>query len=104
MKGMKCMCGKITKYEKNLSFNGHTIDGWKCKNCKEEYYNPEKAEKILLLNKLKKRNFNLKLNKVRSNLIVRIPKEVGDALDLKRGDEVNLSLKDNKEILICAKK
>jgi len=49
---MKCVCGKIAKYAKNLRFNNEKIDGWKCDSCKEEYYNPEKVEKILLLNKL----------------------------------------------------
>lgn len=97
---MKCKCGKIAKYVKHLKFNGHDIDGWKCESCKEIYYNPEKAEKILLLNKLKKHKFHLKLSKVRSNLILRIPKEVSEALNLHKGEEVEFSLKDSNEIII----
>ncbi|MBI2124684.1 AbrB/MazE/SpoVT family DNA-binding domain-containing protein [Candidatus Woesearchaeota archaeon] len=100
MKGMKCICGKIAEYNKNMKFNSYEIDGWECKSCGEAYYNPEKAEKILLINKLKKHKFYLKLSKVKSNLILRIPKEVGDALNLKKSQEVEFGIKDSNEIVI----
>ncbi len=100
MKGMKCACGKTAKYDQNLKFNGHKIDGWKCGSCKEEYYNPDKAERILLLNKLRKVKYHLKLSKVKSNLILRIPKEVGDVLNLHKGAEVELGLRNSNEIVL----
>jgi len=51
---MKCYkCGQIMKYAKGIKFNKYAIDGWKC-SCDEIYYKPEQAQKILLLNKLKK--------------------------------------------------
>jgi len=50
-KNMKCACGRIATYHEHLKFNSYGIDGWVCKNCGETFYNPEKAEKILLLNK-----------------------------------------------------
>ncbi len=97
---MKCMCGKTAEYVKHLKFNNYDIDGWKCGNCGEAYYNPEKAERILLLNKLKKHKFHLKLSQVKSNLILRIPKEVSEALNLRKGCEVEFGLKDSNEIII----
>lgn len=97
---MKCICGRIAAYSKNLRFNGYVTDGWKCSSCKEEYYNPERAEKILLINKLKKHKFYLKLTQVKSNLILRIPKEVSEALNLRKGEKVEFGLKDAKEIVI----
>lgn len=100
MKGQVCVCGRIADYTKNLKFNRYKIDGWRCRHCGEEYYNPEKAEKILLLNKLKKMKYKLKLSKVRSNLILRIPKEVGDALNLKKGGNVEFGLNNEYEIVI----
>lgn len=100
MKGMKCICGKIAGYKTDLKFNGYDIDGWRCDSCEEEYYNPEKAEKILLLNRLKMHKYHLKLSQVKSNLILRIPKEVGEALNLKNGGEVEFRLKNSKEIII----
>lgn len=97
---MKCICGKIAKYVKKLKFNGYDVDGWKCSSCKEEYYNPERAEKILLINKLKKHKFYLKLSQVKSNLILRIPKEVSEVLNLRKGEKVEFGLKNTKEIII----
>jgi len=85
-KGLKCICGAIAEYKKDLKFNGHILDGWECPKCKEAYYNPEKAQRILLLNKLRKKTLRLKLNKVRSNKIMRIPKEIDEALGF--GNEV----------------
>ncbi len=99
MKGMKCTCGRTAEYTEHLTFNGHDIDGWECA-CGEVYYNPEKAEKILLLNKIRKMKYHLKLSKVKSNLILRIPKEVGEVLDLQNGDEVELGVKDQKNIVV----
>ena len=100
MKGMKCVCGEIANYSKNLKFNSYSIDGWVCKNCGGVYYNPEKAEKILLLNKLKKMRYSLKLSKVKSNLILRIPKEISEVLELQKGARVKLELKDANKIIL----
>ena len=100
MKDMKCQCGKTASYKKHLKFNNYDIDGWVCRDCGETYYNPEKAERILLLNKLKKIKYHLKLSKVKSNLILRIPKEIGDALDLQKGDEIELKLENQNKILL----
>lgn len=98
--GMKCICGRIAQYKKHMKFNGYDIDGWKCKSCGESYYNPEKAEKILLLNKLKKHKFHLRLSQVKSNLILRIPKEVSEALNLKKSQQVEFGVKNSNEIVI----
>ena len=100
MKGMKCVCGRIAEYKRHMKFNGYDIDGWGCESCGESYYNPEKAEKILLLNKLKRHKFHLKLSKVKSNLILRIPKEVSEALGLKKSQEVEFGVRDTNEIVI----
>lgn len=52
---MECICGKKARYTKSLKLNNFKIDGWKCGSCGEEYYNPEKSEKIFILNKLNKK-------------------------------------------------
>lgn len=99
-KDMKCVCGGTAIYREHLKFNNCEIDGWVCKNCRETFYNPEKAERILLLNKLKKARYQLKLSKVKSNLVLRIPKEVGEAMNLHKGEEVELRLKQSDEMVI----
>ena len=58
---MKCYkCGKKMEFVKEMKFNEYSIDGWKC-SCGEIYYEPEQAQKILLLNKLKKEAIRAKL-------------------------------------------
>ena len=83
-----------------IRFNRHVLDGYTCP-CGEIYYEPEQAERILLLNKIKKMLYHVKLNKVKSNLILRIPKEVSDALNLHKGKQVTIAIK-NKEIVVQA--
>ena len=43
------------------------------------------------------------ISKVKSNLILRIPKEVGEALDLHKGGEIELELKDMDKIVLHTK-
>ena len=95
-KGMKCVCGKIADYKKGLKFNGFRVDGWVCKSCKEVYYHPEQIQKILLMKKLEKQKLITKLGQIRSNLILRIPKDVGEALNLKKGEEVAIKIEGNE--------
>ena len=75
------------KFIKGIKFNEYKIDGWKCA-CGEIYYKPEQAQKVLLLNKLKKESIRAKLGKIRSNLILRLPKDIETALDLEKGEDV----------------
>lgn len=99
---MRChKCGKVMKPEKGMKFNQYRIDGWRC-SCGESYFDPVQAQHILLLNKIRNQKFRLKLNLVRSNLILRIPKEVGEALNLRNGAAVEFSLDDLDRIVIKA--
>ena len=82
------------KYLKGMKFNEYKIDGWKC-TCGEVYFDPEQAEKILLLNKLKKEAIRAKLGRIRSNLILRLPKDIENALGLENGKDVYITLSDD---------
>jgi len=82
------------KYAKGMQFNGYSIDGWKCA-CGERYYEPEQAQRILLLNKLKKETLRSKLGKIRSNLILRLPKDIERACGLKKGEDVLITIENN---------
>ncbi|MEK6960375.1 MAG: AbrB/MazE/SpoVT family DNA-binding domain-containing protein [Nanoarchaeota archaeon] len=99
---IRCPCGGSAPYRKDLRFNNNPIEGWKCEKCKESYYNPIQAERILLINKIRKMKYLVKVGKMKSNYIIRIPKEVGEALDLKQGKEVELGIRGEKEIVISA--
>ena len=85
---MKCnTCGKAMKAVKGIQFNEYTVDGWKCA-CGEVYYDPEQAQKILVLNKLKREVIKAKLGRIRSNLILRLPRDLEYALNLEKGEDV----------------
>jgi len=91
---MKCNnCGKKMQYSNKLNFNEGKISGWNCV-CGEMYYDPVQAQKILLLNKLKKEAIKTKLGQIRSNLILRLPKGVEDALGLQKGKSVLIQVED----------
>ena len=97
--GMECVvCGKIAK-EAKLRFQGTKIDGWKC-SCGEEYFDPEQAERILLLNKILSKKYKIKLGQIRSNLIIRIPTELAEALSLKKGENVSIKAEGLKTLHI----
>lgn len=97
-KGMDCIkCGGLAKPIKT-SFQGNEIDGWKCIKCREVYYDPKQAQRILLLHKLEHEDLQAKLGKIRSNLILRIPKAVEESLRLKEGGTVKLRIKNATEL------
>ena len=77
-----------------LSFNGSPIKGWVC-SCGEKYYDPKEAQRILLLNKLKKENIKVRLGQIRSNLILRLPRDVEKAFSLEKGKDVIIKVRDN---------
>ncbi len=94
MKCHKCNSNKQMDYVKKINFNEYKIDGWKCP-CGEIYFDPEQAQRVLILNKLKKEKIRAKLGKVRSNLILRLPISVETALNLHKGGEVLLEVESN---------
>lgn len=49
----------------------------------------------MLLNRLKKEKIKAKLGKIKSNLFLKLPKDVEMALGLKKGEEVSISIEDN---------
>ncbi|MDI6737581.1 MAG: AbrB/MazE/SpoVT family DNA-binding domain-containing protein [Nanoarchaeota archaeon] len=82
------------EHVKALDFNGYRIAGWKCA-CGEKYYEPEGAQKVLLLNKLKKQSLKAKLGRIKSNLILRLPTDIEHALNLKQGEDVFISIEND---------
>lgn len=92
---MKCTtCDKQMVFEKKLPFNQFKIDGWKCA-CGEIYFDPMQAQRILLVNKLKKQETRVKVGQIRSNPIIRIPINYAEALNIHGGSEVTLKIKNN---------
>lgn len=89
---MKCItCGKDMKYTKGIPFNEYRIDGWECV-CGEAYFDSVQAQRVLILNQLKKQAARAKLGRIKSNLILRLPKDFEYALGLKKGKNVLLKI------------
>ena len=96
---MKChKCKKKMQYRKGLRFNEYRIDGWKC-SCGEMYFDSEQAQRVLVLNKLKKQAIRAKLGRNRSNLILRLPRDIEEALGFEQGKEVLLKI-DGEELRV----
>lgn len=83
---IKCDCGTWAKPHK-FHIEGFLVRGWRCPKCKEEYYSGD-IEKVLMLNKLKKRPLSVKVGKLGESWIVRIPKDICTVVGLKVGKKV----------------
>jgi hypothetical protein len=93
---MNCpKCKRKMSFKKGIPFNEHRIDGFTC-TCGEVFFDPEQAERVLLLNKLKKQKITSTLGRIKSNLILRLPKDVENALGFEQGEEVELSVVDQE--------
>lgn len=89
------------KIAAGLRFNDFLLDGWHC-SCGEIYFNPEQAQKALLKNQLMKKSIKVRLGKIRSNLILRLPTSVEHALSLKKGEEVTLKMEEKGLRIVLA--
>ena len=100
--GLKCVfCGSIARGAK-LKFQGFLLDGWKCRKCGEEFHDPTQAQRILSVLKLRKEPVTAKLGRIKSNLILRIPKSIEHALGLKEGENVVLNVKGKSKVELSA--
>ena len=93
------VCGG-TAYHKKSKFQGFPIESYKCRKCGEEFFNPLQAEKILEMNKTMGKIFEVVLGKIQSNLIVRIPVQVAETLDLTKGEKIKLEVENLNEICL----
>ncbi len=80
-----------------MLIEGTKVRGWECPQCKETVLHPEDAQRMLLLNKLKK-GITVKIGKLGESLIVRFPKEITEFYDIKKGEDVTLKAEDSDKI------
>ncbi len=93
-KGLQCgFCGG-TAYEAKLRFQGFDIDGWHCSKCGEDAFDPIQADRILKLNKFLKKEYEITVGQISNSLIIRIPKELADLMEIQKGEKVKLKLDD----------
>lgn len=93
----KCTkCNSLMK-KKNFTIEGTNVRGWECVKCKDAVIHPEDAQKMLLLNKLK-RGFSVKIGELGKSLIVRIPKEVANLYKLSKGEKITMKAESDNSI------
>lgn len=94
---MKCVNCDEWAEETSIVIDGFKMRAWKCDKCGEEYLDSEDAEKALIINKFK-RGTKVKVGTLGESIIVRIPKELAQAVGLTKGAEVEIKSKDAKHI------
>lgn len=97
--GMKCLCGAIAKPAK-VRVEGYMVRAWKCSKCKEEYLDSGDAEFILLMKKMQRKAVTAKIGVLGDSFIVRIPKEIAEALKLTRGKIAVLKLSNPNSLIV----
>lgn len=89
-------CDSIMK--KNIIvIEGMHVRSWQCSRCKEIILHPEDAQKMLVLNKIKK-GMPVKVGALGESLIMRFPKEVTEFYKIKKGEKIILKLGDSKKL------
>ena len=97
---MKCFkCGSEVKADRReFNIMGFKVGGWKCPKCREEYYEGDDINKVFVYNKLKK-GIPVKVGALGNSLVMRLPKEVSSVLEIKKGQEVILRVRDNELVV-----
>lgn len=99
-KGMKCQCGKSTD-ETHLNIDGFKIKAWKCESCGEEYLDSAEAQFLLMMKKMQKKPHTAKVGVLGDSYIIRIPKEIVEYMQIKKGEKAKISLAGPHEILVA---
>lgn len=93
----KCTnCNSLMR-KKSLLIEGANVRGWGCVKCKDIVLHPEDAQRMLMLNKLK-RGLPVKIGELGSNLVVRIPKEIASLYKLSKGEQIIIKAENDKKI------
>lgn len=99
---MECECGSFAR-PTTLKVEGFKVRGWRCPKCGMEYLHPEDSEKIYLLNKLKNQEITVKIGIIGRAEFIRIPRDVVEVMNLKKGEEISIKLKSPEELVLTSK-
>ncbi len=97
---MKCECGNDMKIEKVEILPGLSSEGYKCAKCGEIEFDEGQMKKALKIKEMAiKVMVKRKLGKVGGSLVLRIPKEVEESMNLKSGEDVKIIVENKKMIV-----
>jgi len=97
---MICPDDNARMKKKTFNMEGFEVRGWKCEKCGEEAFHGEDAEVYLLYKKTQKEPVKAKLGVLGKSTVVRIKKEVADALGLEKGSEVNIRIEPPGKVVV----
>lgn len=80
----------------------YIVDGLRCSKCGAEIFDAETSAKISQVEKQLKSRLILKrkLTKVGESLVLRIPKDIAEQMNLKAGKEVGISLEGTRKLVV----
>ncbi|MBI2584061.1 MAG: AbrB/MazE/SpoVT family DNA-binding domain-containing protein [Candidatus Aenigmarchaeota archaeon] len=93
-----CTCGE-KMHKKKFVLEGIEVRGWECRKCGEADLHGADAQKVLVLNKLKK-GIPVKVGELGESLIIRFPKELAEYYKIEKGESLILKAENDKKIEI----
>lgn len=97
---MICPTDKKPMEKKTFHMEGFEIRGWQCKKCDEEAFHGEDAEIYLLYKKLQKEPAKAKVGVLGKSTVLRIRKEIAEALGLEKGREIKIRIEPPRKVVI----
>lgn len=95
---LECECGGNMK-PKLFDIEGIPVRGWECRKCRRVEYSDD-INLVLTIKKYKKQGASLKLRQVGDTVVITIPKEIREAMQLKVGEDVKLYPVSKKKVII----
>jgi hypothetical protein len=95
---LDCECGGVMK-PKLFNVEGFAVRGWQCEKCGRIDYSDD-MNLVLTVKKFRKEGASLKLRSVGDTVVVTIPKEIRNALDLRAGEDVRMYPLSKKKIVV----
>ena len=95
---LECECGGSMK-PKLFDIEGIPVRGWECRKCRRIEYSDD-INLVLTIKKYKKQGALLKLRQVGDTVVITIPKEIREAMQLKVGEDVKLYPVSKKKVVI----
>lgn len=97
---MICPTDKVVMQKKTFNMGGFKIRGWRCPKCGEEAFHGEDAEIYLLYKKMQKKPAKAKVGVLGKSTILRIKKEIAEALGLEKGAEISIKIELPRKVVI----
>lgn len=82
-----------------FNIEGFDVRGWQCRECSRVDYSDD-INVVLTIKKFKKKGATLKLRRVGDTIVITIPKDIREAMELKEGEDVKMYPLSKKKVVI----